>query len=139
MQKLAYSIQMESFFDELHLIEKQAMLDGVEGLQKEALGLAGALNKAKGLVSDIGLGAQRLSKRRGGEGIMKGLEDLGGVWRGGADKGGTLGGIGAVLGTRRGKALAAGGLLAGSAVAAPAATAGYAAGGRNQGQNVYVR
>ena len=108
--------QAQSFFEELHKIEKQAMLDGVSSLHesegtvvKEAL-LTNAIARGRGLVSDVGLGLQRLSKKKGGEGVVKGLEDLGGVWRKGAETGGSLGGAGAVLGTKRGKALAALGL-----------------------------
>lgn len=131
LQKLAYQLQAEAFFDELHQLEKQAMLAHVNVLQKEALNpLSLAIKGGKMMHS---------------QGLAKSLKHIGRAWDVGNRKGskvlgaklppGVLSGIANVARTPQG-ALA---LTAGGAAVAGAAGTGYIAGRGGGSQNVYVR
>lgn len=117
------------FFDELGLLEKQQLLEK---------------NARVGLLRQIGSGFSRIG-RRGVGGTATRLEK---AYRTGAGRAGNLmdpkakfqgarkalGGIGSVMRTREGKALAAAGLGGAAAVGGAGMAAGYGA-GRLQGQN----
>jgi hypothetical protein len=133
MEKLAHSIQMEAFFDELHLLEKQAMINSVAELSKEGVNILSRALK----------GAKRLHSR----GLGKGLEEISRTYQTGARKGvsmmggkakigpGAGAGLANVLRTPTGSALAVGGTAAGAGLLG----AGYLAGRKGSNQNVYVR
>lgn len=72
LQKIAYRIQIRSFFDELHKIEKEAMVNGTDQLVKESMGFGG--KAIKGFSKLINKGSD------------KALQDIGSAYSKGKSK-----------------------------------------------------